>query len=137
MGLRSCDYDSRLPAFADDGYLYSTLKERFIFEVTKNYLIRKKDLVMKKILLAVMTITAVMLAPASLFAAEAVVPATSAVVQPAERDSNTVMVTVNGMEMTQAQARLIIIQNIKNHRQMTPEEMVAYINNLEANANNK
>ncbi|GEM_PF-6332415 len=92
---------------------------------------------MKKILLAVMTITAVMLAPASLFAAEAVVPATSAVVQPAERDSNTVMVTVNGMEMTQAQARLIIIQNIKNHRQMTPEEMVAYINNLEANANNK
>jgi hypothetical protein len=36
--------------------------------------------------------------------------------------------------MTQAQARLVILANIKNHAQMTPDEMVAYINDLEAQA---
>jgi cytoskeletal protein RodZ len=47
-------------------------------------------------------------------------------------DPNTVIVTVNGVQMTQAQARLVILANIKNHKQMTPDEMVAYINDLEA-----
>lgn len=96
---------------------------------------------MKKRLLAIITLAAVMLAPTVAFAAQAAAPAAPApatvAAQPAAKDPNTVMVTVNGMEMTQAQARLVILQNIKNHKQMTPEEMVAYINNLEANANNK
>lgn len=52
----------------------------------------------------------------------------------AAKDPVAVMVTINGVKMTQAQARLVILQNIKNHKQMTPEEMTAYVNSLEAAA---
>jgi hypothetical protein len=45
------------------------------------------------------------------------------------------MVKINGVEMTREQARQVVIANIRNHTQMTPEEMVAYIGKLEADAN--
>jgi hypothetical protein len=70
-------------------------------------------------------------APVQVAAPTATAPATTTA---PTTDPNKVMVKVNGVEMTQAQARLVILANIKNHTQMTPDEMVAYINDLEAQA---
>ncbi len=96
---------------------------------------------MKKTTLTTIILAAVMLAPASVCAAAPAVPASApaavATVASTTETSTTKMVKVNGVEMTQAQARLVILQNIKNHRQMTPEEMAAYVNNLAANEGNK
>ncbi len=104
---------------------------------------------MKKTLFAIMTITAMTLSSAAVSAAIApaaapmkpAAPTAAAPAQPlstvsatAKKDPNTVIVKVNGVEMTQAQARQVILANLKNHKQMTPEEMVAYINKLEAEA---
>ena len=101
---------------------------------------------MKKTLLIIMTLAA-LAAPINAYAAEtAAQPATitekavalkKAGVPVDDKDPNKVLVIVNGVEMTQSEARIVILKNIRNHRQMTPEEMVAYVNNLEANANNK
>ncbi len=101
---------------------------------------------MKKTLLIIMTLAA-LVAPMNAFAAETA-PQPAKITQKAaalkkagvpvdDKDPNKVIVIVNGVEMTQSEARLVILKNIKNHKQMTPEEMTAYVNNLEANANNK
>lgn len=95
---------------------------------------------MKKTTLATIVLAAVMLAPTAVCAAAPATPAPApAAVAPVATAATaaTKMVKVNGVEMTQAQARLVILQNIKNHRQMTPEEMTAYVNNLAANEGNK
>lgn len=101
---------------------------------------------MKKTLLIIMTLAA-LAAPINAFAAEtAAQPAKitqkaaalkKAGVPVGDKDPDKVIVIVNGVEMTQSEARLVILKNIKNHRQMTPEEMTAYVNNLEANEGNK
>jgi hypothetical protein len=105
---------------------------------------------MKKTTLALMTMVSVMLAATAVSAAPVVstaapapakapatstVPATTTTTTAAATASAQDMVKVNGVEMTREQARLVIIENIRNHTQMTPDEMVAYIGRLEADAN--
>lgn len=90
---------------------------------------------MKKFMLSVITLAMLAAAPTAAYAQATVqAPAPAQTAAPAAKDPATVMVTVNGVKMTQAQARLVILQNIKNHKQMTPEEMTAYVNSLEAAA---
>lgn len=91
---------------------------------------------MKKTTLATIVFAAAMLTPVMVNAAPAT-PTPAPVAITTATTAQTKMVKVNGVEMTQAQARLVILQNVKNHTQMTPEEMTAYVNNLEANAANK
>ncbi len=96
---------------------------------------------MKKTLLLIATVIATTCATANTMAAAGAVTApvaestASAVTQVNAPELNKI-VKINGVEMTQAQARLVILQKIKNHRQMTPEEMTAYVNNLANNEAN-
>jgi Rieske Fe-S protein len=98
---------------------------------------------MKKTTLALMTMVSMMLATTAVSAAPAVqsaVPTPAPVATTATTTTPTTAsaqdkVKVNGVEMTREQARQVIIANIRNHTQMTPEEMVAYIGRLEADAN--
>jgi hypothetical protein len=108
---------------------------------------------MKKMTFAIITLVTAMAMPTMAMAAAPIAPAipqitaptaTAAATTPTQvtaptaaapvtaTDPTQVMVTLNGVEMTQAQARLIILANIKNHKQMSAEEMVNYINGLEA-----
>jgi vancomycin resistance protein YoaR len=110
---------------------------------------------MKKTTLALMTMVSMMLATTVVSAAPAVttaapapakapvtstVPATTTPTTTTTTAATTTasaqdMVKVNGVEMTREQARLVILANVRNHTQMTAEEMVAYVNKLEADAN--
>jgi flagellar basal body-associated protein FliL len=128
------------------------LQDIFLVTNSSYYLrsiFRKEVLVMKKMTLAIITIITAMAMPTMAMAAPLTTAAPAPVAQtpvqvaaptattPATTttpttDPNKVIVTVNGVQMTQAQARLVILANIKNHTQMTPDEMVAYINDLEA-----